>query len=88
MAFVASGFEHSVANMTFIPYGILLKNIPKVANAIGKPPSAFARLNWGTFALRNLVPVTIGNIIGGAFFVGVIYWYVYLKKEKTAFETN
>ncbi len=88
MAFVASGFEHSVANMTFIPYGILLKNMPSVANAIGKPVSAFAQLNWGTFALRNLVPVTIGNIIGGAFFVGIIYWYIYIRKEKAAFETN
>ncbi len=88
MAFVASGFEHSVANMTFIPYGILLKSAPSVITATGKSTSAFASLNWSTFAVNNLIPVTIGNIIGGAFFVGVIYWYIYLKKEPSKFETN
>lgn len=88
MAFVASGFEHSVANMTFIPYGILLKNIPSVITATGKSASTFASLNWGTFVVKNLIPVTLGNIIGGAFFVGVIYWYIYLKKEPSKIETN
>lgn len=80
MAFVASGFEHSVANMFFIPYGILLKTVPKVVEATGKTLQDFAGLNWGTLFTRNLISVTIGNIIGGAFFVGTIYWYVYLKE--------
>lgn len=88
MAFVASGFEHSVANMFFIPYGIFLRSVPSVVSATGKSASAFTSLNWGTFFVNNLIPVTIGNIIGGAFFVGVIYWYIYLKKESPKFETN
>jgi formate/nitrite transporter len=85
MAFVASGFEHSVANMFFIPYGIFLKSVPKVVEATGKTLADFASLNWGTLFTMNLIPVTIGNIIGGAFFVGAIYWYVYLKKEPETF---
>ena len=88
MAFVASGFEHSVANMFFIPYGIFLKGAPSVINATGKSASFFNELNWGTFITHNLIAVTIGNIIGGAFFVGLIYWYIYLKKEKPVFDKN
>ncbi len=61
MAFVAIGFEHSVANMYFIPAGIFYG----------------AQVTWGQFLLNNLLPVTIGNVIGGAFFVGVVYWYLY-----------
>ena len=81
MAFVASGFEHSVANMFFIPYGLFLKGSPAVVDATGKAASAFSNLTWGNFVAKNLIPVTIGNIIGGAFFVGMLYWYIYLKKE-------
>lgn len=61
MAFVALGFEHSIANMFFIPLGIFY----------GAPVS------WQQFLLVNLVPVTLGNIAGGSFFVGAIYWYVF-----------
>ncbi len=86
MAFVASGFEHSVANMFFIPYGIFLKSVPKVVEATGKTLGDFAGLSWGTLFTKNLISVTIGNIIGGVFFVGFIYWYVYLKKEPVTFE--
>ena len=64
MAFVCIGFEHSVANMFFIPLGMFL-------GAEG--------VNWGTIIINNLVPVTIGNIIGGAIFVACIYWYTYLR---------
>lgn len=81
MAFVASGFEHSVANMFFVPYGILLKSVPKVVEATGKTLTDYAGLNWGTLWTKNLIPVTIGNIIGGAFFVGFVYWFVYLKLD-------
>ncbi len=81
MAFVASGFEHSVANMFFIPYGLFLKGSPAVVDATGKAASAFSNLTWGNLITKNLVPVTIGNIIGGALFVGMLYWYIYLKKE-------
>ncbi|MCD6239202.1 MAG: formate/nitrite transporter family protein [Thermotogae bacterium] len=82
MAFVASGFEHSVANMFFIPYGIFLKGVPAVIDATGKGVAAFNGLTWGSLLVNNLIPVTIGNIIGGSFFVGMLYWYIYLKKEK------
>ncbi|MFA5791402.1 MAG: formate/nitrite transporter family protein [Caldisericia bacterium] len=88
MAFVASGFEHSVANMFFIPYGILLKSVPKVVEATGKTLADYAGLNWGTLWTKNLIPVTIGNIIGGAFFVGFIYWFVYLKKSPETVEAK
>lgn len=81
MAFVASGFEHSVANMYFIPMGILLKGNTSVVAASGLTEQ-LSRLNWGGFIFNNLVPVTIGNIIGGAFFVATLYWYIYLKESK------
>ena len=64
MAFVTIGFEHSVANMFFIPLGMFL-------GAEG--------VNWGSMIINNLIPVTLGNIVGGAIFVACIYWYTYLK---------
>ena len=76
MAFVAMGFEHSIANVYFIPMGLLLTTLPQYA------PQASANLTWSGFLVNNLLPVTIGNIIGGAFFVGVLYWYVYVKGQK------
>lgn len=80
MGFVAIGFEHCVANMYFIPAGIFLKtwaDLPVIRNA---GPDT---LNWLSFAWNNLVPVTIGNIIGGAVFVGMSYWGAYLKPVKS-----
>jgi len=74
-AFVACGFEHSVANMFFIPLGILLKNQEIVITAAGT--LNISNLTWGTFLLNNLLPVTLGNIVGGAVFVGFLYWFVY-----------
>jgi len=74
MAFVAMGFEHSIANMYLIPVGLFLKDFAGL--------SASANLTWAGFIQYNLIPVTIGNIIGGAFFVGVLYWYVYMKGKK------
>lgn len=65
MAFVCIGFEHSVANMFFIPLGMFL-------GAEG--------VNWGSIIVSNLIPVTIGNIIGGAVFVACIYWFTFLKE--------
>ncbi len=77
MAFVASGFEHSIANMYFIPMGIFLKSTV-VATKTGLD---LANLSWGGFLVKNLIPVTIGNMIGGAFFVGILYKIAYLGKE-------
>ncbi|TLX77493.1 formate/nitrite transporter family protein [Labilibacter sediminis] len=65
MTFVALGFEHSIANMFFIPLAIF----------------EGADISWTSFIINNLIPATIGNIIGGAFFVGTIYWYAYEKNN-------
>jgi formate/nitrite transporter len=79
MAFVAIGFEHSVANMYLIPVGLFLN----AWHSIGLPSGADGSLfNWGGFLYRNLLPVTIGNIIGGGIFVGMSYWGAYLMPQK------
>ena len=81
MAFVAIGFEHSVANMYFIPTGIMLMNKVGMANISGVDPNI---IGWINFLWRNLLPVTIGNIIGGAVFVGMSYWGAYLRPVKSS----
>ena len=80
LAFWTDGFEHSVANMYFIPTGILLMYGAGVSGIQGIDPSV---LNWINFLWRNLLPVTIGNVIGGAVFVGMSYWGAYLRPSKT-----
>ncbi len=98
-AFVACGFEHSIANMFFIPAGIFLKSqasvLSNVASALGTDTagavSALANLNWSSFIFKNIIPVTLGNIIGGAIFVGTFYWSVFLKRpasKKPRFALN
>ncbi len=77
-AFVALGFEHSVANMYFIPIGLLLKNDPAVLAAANKTAEQLSRLTWQGF-FNNLLPVTLGNIIGGAILVAAVYWFIYLR---------
>jgi formate transporter FocA len=83
--FVAAGFEHSVANMYFIPVALFVKGSGDTAffQAIGKTAADFPNLTWGNFFIANLLPVTIGNIIGGGIMVGLIYWFVYLRKATT-----
>ena len=79
-AFVASGFEHSVANMYFIPFGLMIKDLdPSFIAAVGKQIPNLGKLTWPAFLLNNLVPVTIGNIIGGAVLVAAVYWMIYLR---------
>jgi formate/nitrite transporter len=73
MAFVSMGLEHSIANMYFIPAGILTAGITNTATTV----------TWVTMWTSNLIPVTLGNIVGGLFFVGVIYWVAF-KKEIAA----
>ncbi len=89
-AFVAAGFEHSVANMYFIPMGIMVKNHgdPQIWSMIQQSPHHFEALNWGNYLLGNLLPVTIGNIIGGAVFVGLAYWFIYLNKWNISSENQ
>ena len=77
--FITSGFEHSIANMYYIPAGIMSKANAAWVTASGLSPEKLAGLNWGTFIAKNLIPVTIGNIIGGTIFVGMAYWFAYLK---------
>jgi len=104
MAFVASGFEHSVANMYFIPMGLEMSHISGIVDVAAKgslskdlaaavtSPEAIAAMDafkaavaakftWQTFLINNLIPVTLGNIVGGGFFVGSLYWFSYLKKS-------
>lgn len=78
-AFVGAGFEHSIANMYFIPYGLLVKGFdPTFAATSGLD---LTQLTWGAFFLNNLLPVTIGNIIGGGLLVAAVYWVIFLRKS-------
>ena len=84
-AFVAAGFEHSIANMYFIPIGLLIKATaaPEFWTAIGKTAADYGYLTWANFFIANLLPVTIGNIVGGAVMVGLVYWFIYIRKGLT-----
>lgn len=75
LIFVLCGFEHNVANMYYIPAGIFT-----ASNGMYTTVSLPEGLSWGSFILKNLIPVTLGNIIGGAGIIGAGYWTVYLKK--------
>ena len=73
MLFVLCGFEHCVANMYYIPCGLFCKAL----YGVDKPA-----LTWGAFFVKNLIPVTLGNIVGGAGLVGLPYWFIYLREKK------
>jgi formate transporter len=79
--FVASGFEHSIANMFLIPLAIIIRDFsgPEFWQATGATAAQFSHLTVGNFITDNLIPVTIGNIIGGGFLVGLTYWVIYLR---------
>jgi formate/nitrite transporter len=83
MAFVTIGFEHSVANMFFIPLGLLIANDASIVSKVGLTNAQIGNLvgNQGivNFLWGNLVPVTLGNIVGGAIFVSLLYWWVYMR---------
>lgn len=83
-AFVACGFEHSVANMYIVPNALMTLRFgdPAFLAMAGQPEVAWASVNWSDFLLHNLIPVTLGNIIGGAVLVGLVYWFVYLRGRK------
>ena len=84
MMFVLCGFEHSVANMYFISAGLFAKNVPAFAQAAAEAGIDTSALTWGAFFGKNLLPVTLGNIVGGAICVGCAYWFIYLRKAKKA----
>lgn len=79
-AFVAAGFEHSIANMYFVPIGLFIKAFdPTFTAGTGLD---LPHLTWGAFLINNLIPVTIGNIIGGTVFVAAIYWSIFLRSKR------
>ena len=80
-AFVAVGFEHSVANMYFIPIGLLIKTDESFVAGLESAPD-LSHLTWGSFLGDNLLPVTLGNIVGGGLMVGLVYWWVYLRGRR------
>ena len=80
-AFVAVGFEHSVANMYFIPIGLLIKTDESFVAGLESAPD-LSHLTWGSFLGDNLLPVTLGNIVGGGLMVGLVYWWVYLRGHR------
>jgi formate/nitrite transporter len=83
-AFVAAGFEHSVANMYFIPMGLLIKNFDQSFAATTNID--LSGLTWGAFLVNNLLPVSIGNIIGGSVFVAAVYWSIFLRRKPNSIE--
>ncbi len=72
-AFVAAGFEHSIANMYFIPMGMLLKSAGHTVVNVDV-------IGWAGFA-RNMMPVILGNMVGGSVLVGLVYYVIYLRKN-------
>jgi formate transporter len=83
-AFVAAGFEHSIANMYFIPYALFIKNFdPQYIAAVGDKVPNLELLTWQAFFVNNLIPVTIGNIIGGTILVAAVYWAVFLRSSES-----
>ena len=82
MMFVLCGFEHSIANMYFISAGLFAKTNTVYVQQAAEAGVDLNVITWGNFFGRNLLPVTIGNIIGGAVCVGCVYWFVYVRKKK------
>ena len=85
MLFVLSGYEHSIANMYYIPAGLFAKGYSVYSAAADTiDPSKFNNLTWGNMFTKNIIPVTLGNIIGGVLLVGIVYWFVYLREPHKA----
>ena len=81
-AFVATGFEHSIANMYFIPYALFIKDFDRnFVTIVGDKVANLDLLTWQAFLVNNLIPVTIGNIIGGAVLVAAVYWAIFLRSD-------
>ncbi len=77
------GFEHSVANMYFLPFALIIKNDSSLLSAMQTAGITVdtSHLNYMGI-LDNLLPVTLGNIVGGSVFIGLIYWLAYLRNNK------
>ena len=81
MLFVISGYEHSVANMYYIPVGLLANSVEPFAALAAEAGVNTGALTWGNMFLKNMLPVTLGNIVGGSFLVGLPYWFLYVRKS-------
>lgn len=78
MFFVTCGFNHSIADMTYCMLGLFAKNIPAYVEAAESAGVALESLTWGNYFVGNLIPVTLGNLVGGVC-VGALFWFAYLK---------
>lgn len=87
IAFVAGGYEHSIANMFYFPLAMLAKGNAAIASLPGVPVEKLKYLTPGYFA-QNLVFSTLGNLIGGAVFVGLAYWWIYFRSDSAANATK
>jgi formate/nitrite transporter len=83
-AFVAIGFEHSIANLYFVPLAIFVAGFDPAFIAARGVAAQAGSLTWSGFVLHNLVPVTLGNVLGGSLLVGAVYWFVYLQPRRAA----
>lgn len=88
--FVSSGFEHSIANLFMVPLGIVLQNTvsPEYLLSLGYSANTFADLTVSHFVMHNLIPVTLGNIVGGGIMVGLGYWLIYDSAAQPSNDTN
>ena len=88
MAFVVSGYEHCVANMYYIPAAIFALNnesyMEKAISEYGYTAEQLTAVNWTNFLIKSAIPVTIGNILGGMIFVGLILYFIHAKNIKAA----
>ncbi|MEP7113698.1 MAG: formate/nitrite transporter family protein, partial [Ilumatobacteraceae bacterium] len=82
-AFVAAGFEHSIANMYFVPVALFHRLLarPRFWRTASTTADEYATITWSRFVVRNLIPVTFGNVVGGAVLVGLTYWFVYGRRS-------
>ena len=85
--FVICGFEHSVANMYYIPAGIFASHVPAYAAKAAEAGLDLSMLTWGNFLIKNLIPVTIGNILGGVF-VGASMWLGHCTVRRNKLRQN
>lgn len=80
--FATLGYEHSIANMYYIPAGLFAKMVPEYATLAAQAGIDLSGLTWSNFFITNLIPVTLGNILGGVF-IGISMWYFHLRKDPT-----
>lgn len=81
MTFVASGYEHSIANMYFLTNGLFLKHTPDIVAASGLTPEQLSAFTWKSALFGNLIPVTLGNLVGAIVFVVLLFWTAYLRDD-------